>query len=60
MSKNCPFCGGEGLIVKVLDLHLWRVCCYRCHSKGALGKTEKEAIEKWNSRVKDPMEIESK
>ena len=62
MKKNlkpepCPVCHGESKIRKIQDPGgikdvdmLYYVECKSCHSRGAYGDSEEDAITKWNIR----------
>ena len=58
--KNCPFCGSKA------DMWSWnggvRIECsnfdQRCHLVSIEGKTEAEAIEKWNHRVERTAKVD--
>ena len=53
--KPCPFCGCN----KAVTWHIgyrdlpWMVECMGCMAEGPWAKTEEEAIELWNMRVKE-------
>ena len=50
--KSCPFCGSDNVKVHIpyfVDA-LYQIQCYNCKCTTALYKTEKEAIERWNTR----------
>ena len=55
MIKPCPFCGCN----KAVTWHIghrdlpWMVECMGCMAEGPWAKTEGEAIELWNRRVKE-------
>lgn len=54
--KQCPFCGGKGILN---DEGKWGsiwVSCQSCEAEGSWvdrnnGDTEDDAIDKWNTRV---------
>lgn len=54
-KKSCPFCGCN----KAVTWHIghrdlpWMVECMGCMAEGPWAKTEEEAIELWNRRVKE-------
>ena len=53
--KKCPFCGCDRLMTWHAghrDLP-WAAQCMGCMAEGPWAKTEKEAIELWNRRVKE-------
>ena len=50
--KPCPFCGGAARMSKSTGGEAWWVDC-RCGVKGAMTRTEAEAIEAWNHRSPD-------
>lgn len=60
MSKTvklqfCPFCGNTDLeVVTCSDWTTHYVSCSDCGTEGPSGKTESEAIEKWDKRVLAP------
>ena len=45
--KRCPFCGGEAELV---GFKYYWVDCKKCHNGTQAYKTEKEAIQAWNTR----------
>lgn len=50
----CPFCGDDDLLPMRLSSELWEVYCDfgECPARPtAYGRTEAEAIVKWNTRV---------
>lgn len=56
--KSCPFCGGEGIMVRKLrdgynpieaGAYLYRIRCRYCEFKGNWRKSEIEAEIDWNS-----------
>jgi Lar family restriction alleviation protein len=48
--KNCPFCGGDGIVFHYKNTH-FQVECVNCESSTAVYKNEKEAINLWNKRT---------
>ena len=53
--KPCPFCGGDGVIVKYklsekIPFESWRAYCPKC-SHCTYYREEKDAIEAWNRRA---------
>jgi len=58
--KDCPYCGGKALICggpagESGDVY-WVKCC-SCHATSANGSTREEAVEKWNRRPEDEIQI---
>lgn len=56
--KRCPFCGGYASLISEYDVEsdqgFYYVYCTKCGvEQGYYSKTQEEAIEKWNRRVKD-------
>lgn len=50
--KPCPFCGGEAELIKIYNTQWHYVQCVKCKVKTE-HKTEQEAINAWNTRVKE-------
>ena len=60
--KPCPFCGGEDVMTMLCGDGYYVVCYSRnkgkgCGSSTGWHETEQEAIESWNRRTNDEMEI---
>lgn len=52
--KNCPFCGGEGMIGAKYRYHHpihFFVVCRKCGAMAKDEKTREEAAKKWNRRA---------
>lgn len=51
--KPCPFCGGEAETSHgLINYELWGVWCPTCKVQiGAIYNSEKQAIERWNTRA---------
>ena len=52
--KPCPFCGGAARMSKSRGGEAWWVDC-RCGVKGAMTRTETDAMGAWNHRVDLPL-----
>lgn len=67
--KPCPFCGGAANIRKGREpqMHcvVWEIACKRCNMSpsspcvSAVGVSEKEVTEKWNTRAPDAGMVEA-
>lgn len=54
--KPCPFCGGKAKLVETyVEKGIWvySVDCSNCKTRQQVSKTEEEAINAWNTRVKE-------
>ena len=50
--KPCPFCGGEGQVIRTKDLSgYWYSECKKCYMRHlAYSKDPQEAADRWNTR----------
>jgi hypothetical protein len=56
--KYCPFCGGTPHLFSVQGIH--RVDCDHCDMEGPLGSSPEDAIKRYNTRAKTPIEAAAK
>lgn len=60
--KPCPFCGGEAVILKADQYHVfpdtYYVSCTKCTAGVGPLDTEAEAIEAWNRRTERTAKVE--
>jgi Lar family restriction alleviation protein len=50
----CPFCGGEGGVVRTKDIAQWWYGECRkapCYSRNLASQTKEEAVARWNTRT---------
>lgn len=60
VMRFCPFCGDkrqlEVLPRNTINGNFFQVYCWFCSANGSVGRTEKEAITKWNYSKREEME----
>ncbi len=60
--KPCPFCGGEAqlMINELEDTQEGTVMCMTCYVTSTTQKSDnwKEAIEAWNTRAQEPVDVD--
>ena len=57
--KPCPFCGGKdsGMLTTSYDGYWFAVFCENCMAQTRKCRQEKDAIEAWNRRADNDLEL---